>query len=111
MIATTIRNTDTTNNAGFPPAPPEAHQRAATLRPAQICEHYAFSLAETNADPGNEYKELGLHIALLQAEFVGYDAWKASVTTVPAAFADVPRLVQAWQYGQDRAAHDSLNVA
>ena len=28
MIATTIRNTDTTNNAGFPPAPPEAHQRA-----------------------------------------------------------------------------------
>lgn len=28
MIATTIRNTITTHDAGVPPAPPEAHQRA-----------------------------------------------------------------------------------
>jgi|GEM_PF-4616072 len=29
MSAKTTPNTKTTNNAGFPPAPPEAHQRAA----------------------------------------------------------------------------------
>jgi hypothetical protein len=42
MIASTIRNTSTTNNAGFPPHP-EAHQRAVAAEPRQ---HPAGKLRE-----------------------------------------------------------------
>jgi hypothetical protein len=48
MSATTTRNSNTTNAAGVPPAPPEAHQRSAfegatrtvVLNRTQIVMHY-----------------------------------------------------------------------
>jgi hypothetical protein len=109
MIASTIRNTSTTNNAGFPRTP-EAHQRAVVqaARGQAIRAHYAQAVAALAADSSDADAQLGLDVALLEAGFLGHSEWLHSECRIPQAFADEPRLLNARQLGQDKASLEFL---
>ncbi|GAI53008.1 unnamed protein product, partial [marine sediment metagenome] len=98
------------NNAGFPPAPPEAHQRAvgANLRGLAIRTEYARAREVLKVNPYDDDACISLDIALLEAGFLGHAEWCHSESRIPAMFADEPRLLRAWQQGQDAAALEFL---
>ncbi|MGY2492819.1 hypothetical protein [Cupriavidus sp. CP313] len=113
MSTLTIHTPVTTDNAGVPPAPPEAHQRAGvtpSLRGLAIRADFALAKVMCASFPDSENDELDMCVALSDAQCLGYRDYLAGEFDVPVMFADEPDLVAAWEDGQDQATRAQLEA-
>ena len=101
MSAQTMHSTDTTNNAGVPPAPPEAHQRADFHKPRGLDIRASYALAKVLfAAFADEASELALAAALQDAEALGHNDFRHGILCVPTMFRGEADLMAAWWSGQ-----------